>query len=283
LKRKANRAHELIAALILIILLAPQAIAERNWILLNEAGQLGKWLRPHHDYCDSTCTVGTENIEMGPFISNPNRLDKKQVFVSLVGLYISPKMLEALSGSTYLRNAYLSNTNVDEAACAKLATCPNLYSLDVSWDNINNGALQELGKLDHLHILKLRGVKITQEMATTLAAMPYLDYLDVSGTDGQSVANVFAAHGFAQLRTLGLQDIDFSHFQPRAELNMPKLRTLALDQSRVNDQLLNLFVGLPAFKMIRAFKMQEDDRKQVRAFGKEHQITVFEEQYMRGR
>jgi hypothetical protein len=288
LKRKVNRGPEIVAALTLMMLLAPHAaadrVSDRSWIPLSEAGTLAKWLRPHNDYCDSKCTVGTEIIEMGPFISNPNKLGKNSIFVSLVGLYVSPKMLDALSGSPNLRNAYLSNTNVDDASCAKLATCPNLYSVDLSWDNITNAGLQELAKLNHLHIIKLRGVKISQEMASTLATMPNLDYLDVSGTDAQSVANVFAAKGFAQLRTLGLQDIDFSQFSsPQKELNMPKLRTLALDQSKVNDRILNLFLGLPSFRIIRAFKMADADRKAVRAFGKEHELTIFEEQYMRGK
>jgi hypothetical protein len=286
LKRKANLAC-LLAALILAAMGPSRAIAEktvdRSWILLNEAGPLGKWLRPHLDYCDSTCTVGTENIEMGPFISNPNKLDKKSIFVSLVGLYVSPKMLEALANSPNLRNLYVSNTNFDDKACERISTCPNLYSIDLSWDNITNDGLQSLAKLDHLHIIKLRGIKVTPEMAATLGKMTNLDYLDISESDLGSVQNVLMAKGFANLRTLGLQNIDFSRFKPPdRELYFPKLRTVAMDQSKVSSKFLDIFVGLPAFKVVRAFSMAEPDRKAVRQFGKQHKLYVFEEQYMRG-
>lgn len=285
MKRTAKLAA-LVAALTIAGTFPSQSLAEkpseRSWILLNEAGPLGQWLRPHHDYCDANCTVGTTVIEMGPFISNPNKLDKKSIFVSLVGLYVSPKMLQALSGSSHLRNLYVSNTNFDDTACERIATCQNLYSIDMSRDNITNDGLKSLAKLEHLHIIKLRGVKITPDMAATLARMPNLDYLDISDSDLQSVQNVLNATGFANLRTLALQNLDFSHFKIQKELTLPKFRTLALDQSKVSSQFLDIFARLPAFKVIRAFSMPEADRRETRRFGKEHHITVFDGQYMRG-
>ena len=260
----------------------PAWAADPSFVLIEKLGPVAEWLRGgHHDYCDGKCTVGTAPTDLPIYLSNPNRVTKESVFVNLMGLYVRPSIFAELANSQHLRNLYLSNTNADDAACEKIGTCTNLYCLDLSWTNISVEGLKQIAKLEHLHILKLRGVQITPAVAQTLASMPVLDYLDVSSTNSESVSNIFAVKGFENLRTLSIQAIDFTNFpRPRETPIWPKLYTVALDQSSNTTAFLDALHDVNSLRNIRAFQMNDDDIQRIKAFATPHGITVFDEDYI---
>jgi hypothetical protein len=253
-----------------------------SFVMLDDLGPVADWLRGgHSDYCGGKCSVGTTRNDVPVYLTNPMKVNDKSTFVNLVGLFVSPKTIGAISGSQHLRNLYLSNTNANDAMCASIGSCSNLYCLDLSWDNITADGLKEIAKLQHLHILKLRGVSITPATAEILAGMPALDYLDISATDADSVRNILATKGFPILRTLAVQQIDFTNLPRGCETpTWPKLYTVALDQSTNVDPMLDVLGHFGSLKNIRAFQLKVDDANKTRAFGKMHDVYVFDEDYM---
>jgi len=160
---------------------------------------------------------------------------KRLVMVDLGRTQVQDEHLKVLRVFTELRELWLNETAVTDAACEQLVSLQKLRALHMNGTKLSDAGAKRLAALAKLEVFAVGWTKIGDSALKDLAALVQLRELDLRHT-GVSDAGLIELAAFRRLHTLelgntGVTDAGLRHFTA-----LPELLRLRLENTAVTDR-----------------------------------------------
>jgi hypothetical protein len=209
-------------------------------------------LQPEHvDFLKTVRPLGTV------FLSRIAAEDFKRLEdVPMTGLFlwdapIGDKGLAEFKGHAQLESVLFHRCQVTDAAIDILATMPSLKRISISYDEITDAGLIKVAELNRLtNVDFFKCAKITDEGVVKLAQLQSLERLFLNNNPQLTRRVIRPLCSLKNLNRLELDEIQVTGQDIMDLGQLPKLETLGLSKSGVDDDSARHFVALKSLKSL---------------------------------